>query len=175
MKSPGSSLCFSYDSNYPIWSQICTCHDSSAVMTRAKFQTNLVIIFQTRANECLQDLDNELINTLWNRFRGPLHSYFWGTIQLSQKYYFWHKVKCIVVSIIATKFCTHQDYWTVVAYKYWLIKVIKFTMSTAEFPKKTDLHRAALKTELPKLSPLIALQLVIKTIWDATSDNKVDH
>ena len=51
-----------YNFNYPISLQICTCHNSSAVVTCAKLWTDWIIIFQERATWFFQDLDYELIN-----------------------------------------------------------------------------------------------------------------
>ena len=45
IKSCGNSFCCNSNSNNPIRSQICTCHDSSAVMARAKLwhdQINII-------------------------------------------------------------------------------------------------------------------------------------
>ena len=40
---------------------ICTCHDSSALVTCANLRPSLIIIFRVRATQMLQDLDNELM------------------------------------------------------------------------------------------------------------------
>ena len=42
-------FCSSYDYNYQIWSQICTCHGSWAVVTCAKLWPDLIIIFQVKS------------------------------------------------------------------------------------------------------------------------------
>ena len=42
-------VCSKFDSNHPIRSQFCTCHDSFAVMACAKLWTDWMIIFHGRA------------------------------------------------------------------------------------------------------------------------------
>ena len=55
-----------YDSDGPIRSQICTCHDSLAVMTCAKLWSDQIIIFFSKCN-----MDHEVINCLWNSSQAP--------------------------------------------------------------------------------------------------------
>ena len=43
------SVCSNFDSNVPIWTRFCTCHDSSAVMACAKLWHDLMTIFHVRA------------------------------------------------------------------------------------------------------------------------------
>ena len=43
------SFCSNFDSNHPIMSEFCTCHNSSAVVACAKFWRDLVTIFRIRA------------------------------------------------------------------------------------------------------------------------------
>ena len=60
------SSCCNYDSGAPIRSQICTCHDSLAVVT-CKFMTWWVDYILNKSNvNFLQHLDYELIKVLWN-------------------------------------------------------------------------------------------------------------
>ena len=61
-----NSSCSSCDSNDSTRSQICTCHDSSAVMACAKLWTDLISIFYIRAMHTFIRLDNEFMTYLWN-------------------------------------------------------------------------------------------------------------
>ena len=48
--------------------QICTCHDSSAVVTYGKLWPDLIMIFHARAAQIFTSLDYDLISKLWNEF-----------------------------------------------------------------------------------------------------------
>ena len=50
------SFCSGDDADNKIMSQICTCHDSWAVMTRAKLWPDEIIIFVLEQPICLHDL-----------------------------------------------------------------------------------------------------------------------
>ena len=45
-------FCFNHDSHNPVRSQICTCHDSWAVVACAKLWPDLIIIFHVRDSNC---------------------------------------------------------------------------------------------------------------------------
>ena len=57
---------FHLDSDDPISSQFCTCHDSSAVMTCAKVWTDLIFIFQSTATWILTRFGLWAQKTLWD-------------------------------------------------------------------------------------------------------------
>ena len=65
LKSCENSL-FNCDSNDLIRSEICTYHDSLAVVTCAKLWSDLISIFEVRVTWNATSLDYELTNPLWN-------------------------------------------------------------------------------------------------------------
>ena len=72
-----------YHSDGPIWSPICTCHDSSAVVTCAKLWSDWVIIFQERVTWIFRRLGLWVHNTFgclvldwqWRAVIGALERY----------------------------------------------------------------------------------------------------
>ena len=64
----GKKICSNFDSDDPIRTQFCTCHDSSAFMTCAKLWPDMMNFFCTRATHIQWDLDHELINPSYNGF-----------------------------------------------------------------------------------------------------------
>ena len=66
LKSRENYFNFNSNSNEPIRSQICTYHDTWAVMTCAKSWPDWMIIFQVRTEFFIQDLNHGLINPQWN-------------------------------------------------------------------------------------------------------------
>ena len=66
LKFCDNSVSSNFDSNDPIMSQFCTCHDSSAVVSCAKSRLDWIVKFYAKDWCILWDLDYELINSLWN-------------------------------------------------------------------------------------------------------------
>ena len=58
-----NALCFDYDSNDPIRSQICGCPGSSAVRSCGLISS---LLFNHERLDCFRDRDYEAINPLWN-------------------------------------------------------------------------------------------------------------
>ena len=63
-KYSGNSVHSNFNSNDPIRSQFCTCHNSWAVMTCANLWPDMLCISKVRATHFFQDLNYELINPL---------------------------------------------------------------------------------------------------------------
>ena len=66
LNSCGIYFCSNFDSDDPTRSQICTCHNSWAVVTCAKLWSAHFIIFHVREYLYQKDLEYELINCLLN-------------------------------------------------------------------------------------------------------------
>ena len=58
-------ICNDFNSNPPIWSQFCTCHDSWAVVAYAKLWLDLMIGFHRRSIYIFQNMFFTLLRYLW--------------------------------------------------------------------------------------------------------------